>query len=412
MNDFLSDLFNALREYILHSHDAVSDFQFWLYPLITVMLIWFLTTVFTKFLYQNKKEFTYKKTFYIFHAWIISSLIIATIWIAAIIILHIDYFYSYYPVDLRLSHMISLLLALSSAVIAFVLLRKYYHYYNLKEIVNLPLTSQAESLSALRARKTFARTKYWVLLPLLGFTFLLLILRNQGNVYSIIFDNSPSVSPGQLARPKDALMKTIDQMGKDNFFYLTTLKNTEVLSYSTIINTDIAKVNTLNAITATHLDPAACNAFIREIRNDESVVQGSPLTEAMWQNYLFVNNDLESNLIKRKKIQKMIIISDCAESTMDLEPKDIFNTDFGLVFPIDKVKIVDVAESPNFNAPFYNVMVTLLGVETAPGFEESDCESSLRLAMPPFDFFLIFWLVFLYIIAVTVILFVKPAKLR
>lgn len=412
MNGFLSDFFNALREYFSHSRDSVSDFQFWLYPLITVILIWFLTTVFTKFLYQNKKEFTYKKTFYIFHAWILSSLIIATIWIAAIIILHIDYFYSYYPVDLRLSHVISLLLAFVSTVLAFILLRKYYRHYNLKEIVNLPLTSQDESLSALRARKTYAKTKYWLLLPSLGFLFLLLILRNQGNIYSLIFDNSPSVSQEQLDRPKEALINTVTKMGKDNFFYLTTLKNTEVLAYKDIINTDIGRVNSLNAITATHLDPNACLAFIRDIRNDESIVQGSPLTEAMWQNYLLVNNDLQSNVIKKKKIQKMIIISDCAEGTMNVVPEDIFTTDFGTVFPIEKVKIVDVSERPNIDASFYDVMVNQLGVEAAPGFDQSDCESSLRLAMPPFDFFLVFWLVFIYILAVIVILFVNPAKLR
>lgn len=412
MNDFLNDFFGALSEYIGHSRDSVTDFQFWLFPLITIVSIWLLTTVFTKSLYQNKKAYPYKKTFYIFHAWILSSFIAATIWIAAIIILHIGYYYSYYTIDLRLSHLISLLIAFVSAIIPFVLLRTYYRHYNLKEIVNLPLTSQDESISALKARKAFGKAKYLVLLPLLGFIFLLLILKNQGNVYSIIFDNSPSVSPEQLERPKQALINTIKKMGKDNYFYLTTLKNTERLNYSEIITTDLSNSNSLNALTATHLDPASCIAFINDIRNDGSIVQGSPLTEAMWQNFLLVNNALQSNLIKNKKIQKLIIISDCVERTMSTEPKDIFSTDFNSVFPLEKVKIVDVSEIPNVDAPFYDVMINQLGVEVASGFDPVDCAESLRLALPPFDYFMIVWLVFVYAISVIAILLINPAKLR
>ena len=208
MNQFLEDLFYDVGDYFAHGKLAAGSFEFWLTPILVVLFIWLLTIVLTKVVYQNKNVYKYKKTYYIFHAWISSSIIAATILIGVMVILYLRRFYILYPVDLRLSHLISLLICFIFSIVSFFMLSKYYKQDNMKEITDFPATQLQENNVILKAKKSFTRIKLWILLPLIGFLLMTLQLRKSSDIISIVLDTSDSMFPEEIDKGKAALVKS------------------------------------------------------------------------------------------------------------------------------------------------------------------------------------------------------------
>jgi hypothetical protein len=289
-----------------------------------------------------------------------------------------------------------------------------------REITKLPLTSLDENITVLKAKKSFSRIKVWVLVPSIGFLFLLLLLKTQGNVFSIVFDNSGSVSQEETRVPIEAMTETISKMGEKNTIFFTSLGSRQVfIPYEEIVQIDFPDVEKLNATTS-QLSPSGC---INELNALAAVTDNSmtltPLTEAIWQNYLYVENAVNTFQIKKKRIQKLIIISDCCETenVMATDPMDLFNTKFGTIFPIEKVKIIDVGYGRNYTSPredlaFYSIMVNQLGVETEPGDNFDAISRALQLSLPENNLLLVVWILIVYLLAALIMLLINPAKLR
>lgn len=400
----MEDFFSTFLIYFKKA--AFDSVEFWLYPLITIFLIWFLT-VFSLKIVKKRKHF--KTVFEIHSAWITASLIVATIIIGLTSYLWTINYFSQKSIQLAL--LLSLFIALLIPVISFFSLRKYFTKDDLKEIINQPKTQNQLNASVTLTKQQFKKIKTFYLVLPLGFLVLLLTLNKGQNLISIVFDNSGSMQNNSSIA---ALSDTFENLELNNEIVLTSLEglSENAIGGKNSINeiiatTDYSKLQAGNVVS--YSDPISAKNGLINIAS--TAVWGSPISESIWKSFLFIKAT-KTNTIYKNKV--LIIITDGVdqvESTINANKFFFDNDEFSNYFPSDKVFIIDFSESANnpLLEKFSAAGANLINVEN----QKEQYLDALNNALGSFtnNWYLVIWMAVITAIMTVIALFIEPKKI-
>lgn len=388
-----------------------SDFgslEFWLYPLGTLLLIWLLTIIGLK-IFNKRKHL--KTVFLIHKAWIIASIVVATIIIGITSYWWTINYFSEKPIQISL--LLSLLIALLIPIITFISLRNYFSKDDLKEIINQPKTQNQLESSVTLTKQYFKKIKRYYFFLLVGFLMLLLVLNKGQNLITIVFDNSGSM---QNNNSIEALSDTFDNLEENNEIILTSLEGfgegLEGAKHSLneiMAVTDYSQLKGGNVMS--YADPFSAKTGLNNIATASVIVYGSPISEAVWKSFLFIKTTKASTIYKNKLL---IIITDGMDQVGNTIPTDKFffdNEEFNEYFPSDKVFIIDFSE--NGSNPFLEKCsaagADIYSVEN----QKEQYLSALNNALGSYsnNWYFIIWMVVITAIMTIIALFIEPKKI-
>jgi len=399
----MEELFKAFGKYIKVAE--FNSFEFWIYPIGTLLLIWLLTTIGLKIIPKGKSKL--KTVFRIHSFWVCSALIVATIIISLICYWWATNYFSKNP--LQLSLLISLFLSLLIPIIALLNLRSFYTTDYLKEVVDQPKTPmQAETIITF-AKKAFRKKKLCFILLLTGFLFLLFSLNIGKNLISIVFDNSGSM---ESKNSIEALSETFDNLGKNNEILLTTLEGLGEGSSGgkNTINEIFAVKNysQLQAGNVIHyVAPISAKGGLNQITNQ---VWGSPICESIWKSYLYAKSTLVNEIYKNKVL---IVITDGDDNVGNSITSSKFffdDEEFAGYYNPEKTFIIDYSDGAT--NPFLQK------------FQDAGCETfivtntkedylyALNATLNSFknNWYLVIWVIIITSILTLIALLIEPKK--
>lgn len=400
----MEELFTAFGKYIKVAE--FNSFEFWIYPIGTILVIWLLTTIGLKIIPKGKNKF--KTVFRIHSFWICSALIIATAIIALICYWWATNYFSEKP--LQLSLLISLFLTLLVPVITLLNLRSFFTTDDIKEITEQPKTPIQFETTITDTKKAFRKKKFCYIVLLIGFLFLLFSLNTGKNLISIVFDNSGSMESNNSI---EALSETFDNLGKNNEIVLTTLEclGENSTGGKNTINEILAIKNhsQLQAGNVVYFaDPISAKSGLNQITNQ---VFGSPICESIWKSYLYVNSNLINNSYKNKVL---IIVTDGDDNVGNSIQTSKF--------------FYDVEEFSNYYTPEKTFIIDYSNSSTNPflqKFQDAGCETfivtntkqdyldALDATLNSFknNWYLIIWVVLITSILSIIALLIEPKKI-
>lgn len=400
----MEELFKAFGKYIKVAE--FNSFEFWIYPIGTILAIWLLTTIGLKIIPKGKNKFT--TVFRIHKFWIANSLFVATAIIGLLCFWWSTNYFAENPIQLSL--LISLFLSLFVPIIIFLALRSFFTNEDIKEIAQQPKTpiQQEETITA--TKKSYRKIKFLYIILLIGFLFLLFSLNTGKNLISIVFDNSGSMESNNSI---EALSETFDNLGKNNEIILTTLeglgenstggKNTineilEIKNYSQLQGGNVVYF----------ADPISAKSGLNQITNQ---VWGSPICESIWKSYLYVNSNLINNSYKNKVL---IIVTDGDDNVGNsIQTNKFFFDDeeFANYYTPEKTFIIDYSDGAT--NPFFQK------------FQDAGCEifivtntkqdylDALDATLNSFknNWYLIIWILIITSLLSIIALLIEPKKI-
>jgi hypothetical protein len=396
MKDFLHSIVVFWKE------AAFQSWQFWIWPVGTLLLIYLLTVISSKML---KYPAPFKTTFKIFSSLINSALVVSTIIIAVICYEWTKNYFSDHHYELAL--LLSLVIGLLVAVIGFYNLSRYYTQNRLKHLVGLPLTPLTEGNWLLQAKKAFRRLHFRFLFPILGFLLLLFVLNEPTNLIHIVYDNSTSM---KSLNAINALSATFDKLSPNNKIILTTLEieggnEAEKHSMKGIMSTDNSGALKAGRITMFNT-PAEAKNGLNQLSESPT---GSPICESIWKTYLFSKEIKDADQYDNKVL---IVITDGEDDLIQslAQGKFFFDDDqFTAFFPPERIFIINYLSSGS-NSFFDRFQQQ--NVDVAPATNENDYLDALNNALGKYkqNWNLIFWTILIYAIAALSTLFIQPQR--
>jgi hypothetical protein len=315
---------------------------FWGIPVFTIILIWLLTTVGLK-IFNHKKL---KTVFLINKASIVSSLAVAAVVVAITCYCWSQNVFAQHPYQMAL--LISLIIALSIPVIAFMNLRQYYSSENMKEIIDQPKTGRQLEIKISIIKKAFRRIKIYYILPLAGFLFLLFYFNKGTNLISIVFDNSGSMmdTVNNVNHAMEALSETFEALEETNEIVLTTLGG---LSQTTSSKAKQNMAELMSVRQSSGLIAGTVRLFNTPLEAKNSLysivseyVFGSPISESIWKTWLTVK---ETKAGHTYRTRFLIIITDGFDNLIgaSLASGNFFfdNDDFSEYFVPENTFVID-----------------------------------------------------------------------
>jgi len=400
----MEELFKAFGKYIKVAE--FNSFEFWIYPIGTILTIWLLTTIGLKIIPKGKSKL--KTVFRIHKFWIVNSLLVATVIIGLLCFWWATNYFAENPIQLSL--LISLFLSLFIPIIIFVALRSFFTNDDIKEIAQQPKTPIQQEETITRTKKSYRKIKLFYFMLSLGFLFLLFSLNTGKNLISIVFDNSGSMESNNSI---EALSETFDNLGKNNEIVLTTLEGLGENSTGgkTTIN-EILAVKNYSQLQAGNVvyftDPISAKSGLNQITNQ---VWGSPICESIWKSYLYVNIKLVNNSYKNKVL---IVITDGDDNVGNSIPSNKF--------------FYDVEEFANYYTPDKTFIIDYSDGATNPflqKFQDAGCETfivtntkqdyldALDATLNSFknNWYLVIWVIIITSILTIIALFIEPKKI-
>jgi len=306
-------------------------------PIITLVAIWLLTFVGLK-LFDRKGRL--RPVFIIHRAFTISSLITAMILVAIICYCWSKNLFA--ASHLELAFIISLFLAFVVPIISFLVLRSYWEKTKVNEITKQPISAEQARNNIPFINKAFHKSKFFYLLPLIGFLFLLFSLNKGQNLISIVYDNSPSMIGNNAI---DALYKTFEKLDKNNEIIFTNLNNnTSELESCKRNLKDILAIKQSNKIKAGSCSIFDTPEFAKQgfkLTFEEAL--GSPICEVIWKMWLFTKEN-KSNTEYKNKLLIVITDGDDLLVINDLQQNSKFlfdDTEFAEYYTPENTHIVD-----------------------------------------------------------------------
>jgi hypothetical protein len=402
----MEELFKVFGEYIRVAE--FNSFEFWAYPIGTIIVIWLLTIIGLKIIPKKKSKL--KTVFRIHQFWICSALIIATVIISLICYWWATNYFS--EKQLQLSLLISLSIALLVPIISLFNLRSFFTTDELKEIAEQPKTPVQLETRVSDTKKAFRKKKLCYILLLIGFLFLLFSLNTGKNLISIVFDNSGSMSHDNA---KSALAETLKELDDNNEIVLTTLDGSGYIAENNAKKSISDIMNTKNS---NDLFAGNVRTYNRpqDALNDINSISGfdccSPICESIWKTHLFIQETKQTNIYNKKLL---IIITDGDDNYVSntLNRKSFFfdNNDFANNFLPENVFIIDF--SMNNNNSFMQK------------FDQAGCESyivddikqdyldALDASLNNFknNWYLVIWVIIITSILTIIAFFIEPKKI-
>jgi hypothetical protein len=385
-----------------------SSIWFWAFPLGTLFLIWLLTTVGVKIFSKRVKL---KTVFVINRAWIISSLIVAGILIGFICFWWSRNFFAQHNYQLAL--LISLTIAMLIPIFSLLNLRSYYTPEGIKEITDQPKTAHQLNSVIVLTKKAFTTNKLYFFIPLLGFLLLFLYLYKGTNLITLVYDNSASM---QETNAIDALSETFSNLEPNNEVILTTLEGYLASDYNTLIEKKtvkdilmVSKYSTLkggNVVAFTN--PTDARNGLSQISNE---CNGSPICEALWKTYLFVQETKPNQTFDKKLL---IVITDGADNidaTLS-SGKFLFDDEkFSEFYPPENTFVIDYS---NGSSTSFLQRCASVGCDIYPAENNKQAYlDALDNALQSFknNWFLIYWTAIIFSLFTIIALLIQPKKI-
>lgn len=377
------------------------------FPLGTLILIWLLTAVGVKVFSKRK---SLKTVFVINRAWIISSLIAAAILIGLICFWWSRNFFSQNSYQLAL--LISLTIAMLIPIFSLFNLRSYYTPEGIKEITDQPKTAHQLNSVIVLTKKAFTANKYYFFIPLFGFLFLFLYFYKGTNLITLVYDNSASM---QETTAIDALSETFSNLEPNNEIVLTTLEGYLETDQASIVKTNIKDImlvgkssNLRGGNVVAFTNPIDARNGLSQISND---CNGSPICEALWKTYLFVQETKPNQTFDKKLL---IVITDGADNIDATLASGKFLFDdqnFSDFYPSENTFIIDYS---NGTSTSFLQRCTSAGCDIYPAENNKQAYlDALDNALQSFknNWFLIYWTAIIFSLFTIIALLIQPKKI-
>lgn len=396
-----------IKDFGKYIHKAeFNSFEFWIYPISTIIAIWLLTTIGLKIIPKGKSKL--KTIFRIHKFWIVNSLLVAAILIGLLCFWWSTNYFAENPIQLSL--LISLFIALIIPIITFSALSSFFTNEDIKEIAQQPKTPIQQEETITSTKKSYRRIKLFYFVLLIGFLFLLFALNTGKNIISFVFDNSGSM---ESKNSIEALSETFDNLGKNNEILLTTLEGLGEGSSGgkNTINEIFAVKNysELQAGNVIHyIDPISAKGGLNQITNQ---VWGSPICESIWKSYLYAKSTLVNNSYKNKIL---IVITDGDDKVGNSIPSNKFffdDEEFAEYYNPEKTFIIDYSDGAT--NPFLQKFQDA-GCETfIVTNTKQDFLDALDATLNSFknNWYLVIWVIIMTTILTIIALFIKPKKI-
>lgn len=381
--------------------------MFWAFPICTLLLVWLLTTIGVKIFSKRKKL---KTVFVINRAWIISSLIAA-----ATIISIICYMWSKNLFALNhyeLSLLISLTTAMLIPVISLFNLRSYYTPEGIKEITDQPKTANQLNAVIVLTKKAFTANKIYLLIPLLGFLFLLFYFYKGTNLISLVFDNSGSMTQTDALT---AIGETFDNLDENNQVVLTTLNGPNYIPKTNAKTsiTELMQVKKSGNLFAGNVtafqNPSEAKSALSQITGFDCC---SPICESIWKSFLFIK---ETKATETYSHRLLVVVTDGADNYISesLKTGKFFFDDEGFAeyFSPENVFIID------YSGGVSNIFMqkcTDAGCDVyAAENNKQGYLDALDNALQSFknNWYLIYWTVIIFLAFTIIALLIQPKKI-
>ena len=402
-------MYDFIKSFSSYCKEAQFDsFSFWAFPLFTLILIWLLTTIGLKIFTKRKKL---KTIFIINRAWIISSLIAASILICLICFWWSKNHFSQHPFQLSL--LISLTIAMLIPVLCLLNLRSYYTQDDIKEITDQPKTVKQLESTITFTKRAFRSNKLYFIIPVFGFLFLLFYLNKGINLISLVFDNSGSMTQTSAI---DALSETFDKLQDNNEIILTTLNgpNYKPNSNAKTSIIELMKTNKSSTLNAGNIlsftNPLEAKNAINQITGFECC---SPIGESIWKTYLYIKENKTNETYKNKLL---IVITDGLDNYLEesLKTSRFFFDDPGFAeyFQPENVFIIDYSHSSTC-AFMQRCESAGCDIYTAEN-NKQDYLDALDNALQSFknNWYLIYWSIFIFSLFSLIGLLINPKKIK
>jgi len=384
-----------------------SSIWFWAFPLGTLILIWLLTIVGVK-IFSKRKNL--KTVFVINRAWIISSLIAAAILIGLICFWWSRNFFSQHSYQLAL--LISLIIAMLIPIFSLFNLRSYYTPEGIKEITDQPKTAHQLNSVIVLTKKAFTANKFYFFIPLVGFLFLFLYFYKGTNLITLVYDNSASM---QETSAIDALSETFSNLEPNNEIVLTTLEGYLETDQASIAKTNLKDIMLVSK--SSNLRGGNVVAFTNptDARNGLSQISnkcnGSPICEALWKTYLFVQETKPNQTFDKKLL---IVITDGADNidATLASGKFLFDDEkFSEFYPSENTFVIDYS---NGISTSFLQRCTSAGCDIYPAENNKQAYlEALDNALQSFknNWFLIYWTAIIFSLFTIIALLIQPKKI-
>jgi hypothetical protein len=405
----MEQFFNDFGKYCTEA--SYGTFWFWGIPIVTVLGIWLLTTIGMKVFRPQGKL---KTAFMVNKAWIICSLFAAFAIITIICYRWSQNIFAAASEDYRLSWLIALIIAMVIPIIAFFNLRRYYNQEGIKEVTDQPTTKLQLDATIPLLKRAFERIKWFYIIPVVAFFFLLFLINKGTNLISIVYDNSISNSRNAI----DALSETFSSLEENNEIVLTTLdgvvsgeyKNNiaEIMAISQSAKLNAGKVVFYN-------NPKDAMNGAQSQLSIES--PNSPISESIWKMWLQVT---ENKINQSYKNKLLIVITDGDDQLCStLQSGRFFFDDnkFAEYFSPDNVFVIDYSGENKLQ--FCNNNYFIQRFETA-GCNIYPAENSKNSYLDALDealqsfknnWNIIFWTIFIVALFTIIALLIPPKKI-
>jgi hypothetical protein len=400
---------NFFKSFSTYCKEAeFSSIWFWAFPIGTFLFIWVLTVLGVKIFSKRKKL---KTVFVINRAWIINSLLAAGILIGLIC-----YKWSrnhFAQEHTQLSLLISLTIAMLIPVFSILNLRSYYSPEGIKEITDQPKTAHQLNAVIVLTKKAFTANKFYFLIPLLGFFFLLLYFYKGTNLISLVYDNSESM---QQTTAVDALSETFDKLDKNNEVILTTIEGYQEGDQPPVAKTSMKEIMSVSKFSNLKAGNVVAFATPTDAKNGltqiSNLCYGSPISESIWKTYLYIK-ETKANQEFSKKL--LIVMTDGADNLLaeSLKSGNFFFEDEGFAeyFPSENVFIIDYSQGAS--TPFMQRCMDS-GCDVYPAENNKQAYlDALDNALQSFknNWFLIYWTILIYALFTIIALLIAPKKI-
>ena len=292
-------------------------------------------------------------------------------------------------------------------------LRSYYTTEGLKEITDQPKTEHQLNSVIVHTKKAFTNNKFYFFIPILGFLLLFLYFSKGANLITLVYDNSESM---QQTSAIDAISETFANLEENNEITLTTIEGYEQTDVSPVVK------KTMNEIMATNksssLKAGNVVAFTNPIDASKGLTQisnqcyGSPICEAIWKTYLFLN-ETKLNQTFNKKL--MIIVTDGSDNLLAeslSSGKFFFNDEkFEEYFPAENVFVIDYSNGQS--TPFMQ-RASNAGCDIYPAENNKQAYlDALDNALQSFknNWFLIYWTAIIFSLCTIIAILIQPKKI-
>ena len=399
----MEELFKAFGKYIKVAE--INSFEFWIYPIGTILAIWLLTAIGLRIIPKGKDNL--KTIFRIHNLWIKNSILVASVIIGLICYWWVTNYFSSEPIQLNL--LLSLFIALLIPIINFNQLKRFFTIEDIKEIVSHPRTPIQQENRITGAKKSYRKIKLSYMIFPLGFLFLLLSLNPKKNLITIIYDNSSSMENNKAI---EAISETFSNLGDNNEIVLTTLGGLAFNS-SAIKKTmnEILAVKLYSQLQAGDVvyynDPISAKTGLNQIIE----INYSPISESIWKAFLFIKSDL-SNKNYDKKV--LIIITDGDDNINDsiMSGKFFFDDgDFLNIFMPENTIVIDYSDGSSYPLlqKFQEVGCEIFVASNS----KQDYLDALDMTLNSFkrNWNLIFWTIIIAVILAAIGLSIEPKRM-